>query len=286
MRLQENILNLKKKIIEKALVFIQNVSSLNIGYKLLILYIKNSSYYIENEIDNLFKGDKSIINLYKKSFKNYYENKDKINKNEHEQNLESMIEFLNILLEKDIWKPKEDSPIDFLYQFLILNKYNESDEKLFYNSVVNYINSHYETLDKVFKSFLNNINLYTNILSKYSFIIFLKMFLKKNNINEKKKNIEYGIYLENIDKSPNELIGFSELKKLIFENTNNEIVDQGIDIIKQLYNNDINKLLDFYLEQINNSKNNIKIILKCISILTEIIYLNEKNRTADVNYHL
>ena len=276
----------KKKIIEKALVFIQNVSSLNIGYKLLILYIKNSSYYIENEIDNLFKGDKSIINLYKKSFKNYYENKDKINKNEHEQNLESMIEFLNILLEKDIWKPKEDSPIDFLYQFLILNKYNESDEKLFYNSVVNYINSHYETLDKVFKSFLNNINLYPNILSPDGFTLFLKMFLKKNNINEKKKNIEYGIYLENIDKSPNELIGFSELKKLIFENTNNEIVDQGIDIIKQLYNNDINKLLDFYLEQINNSKNNIKIILKCISILTEIIYLNEKNGTADVNSHL
>ena len=147
----------------------------------------NSSYYIENEIDNLFKGDKSIINLYKKSFKNYYENKDKINKNEHEQNLESMIEFLNILLEKDIWKPKEDSPIDFLYQFLILNKYNESDEKLFYNSVVNYINSHYETLDKVFKSFLNNINLYPNILSPDGFTLFLKMFLKKNNINEKKK---------------------------------------------------------------------------------------------------
>ena len=101
-----------------------------------------------------------------------------------------MIEFLNILLEKDIWKPKEDSPIDFLYQFLILNKYNESDEKLFYNSVVNYINSHYETLDKVFKSFLNNINLYPNILSPDGFTLFLKMFLKKNNINEKKKNIE------------------------------------------------------------------------------------------------
>ena len=277
----------KKKVIEKSLEFIQNIKSLNIGYKLLTSYLNNSYFHMENEIDNLLRGDNSIINIYKKSFSNYYDNKDKININEHEKNLESMIEFLDILIQRDIWN-KTESPIDFLYQFLILKKFNETDEKLFYISVNQFLKKKYDSLDKVYKLFLDNINLNPNIISLEFFELFIQMFNEKNNyiINFTGINRGYHETRENNNISPNDLIGFPELKKLIFESENNEILDKGIAIINDLYNNDINKLLDFYKEQIILSKNNIKIILKCISKLTDLIYLNEKNGTADVDSHL
>ena len=77
-----------------------------------------------------------------------------------------------------------------------------------------------------------------------------------NSINKNKINltgINRGYYetkFENNTISPDDLNGFPELKKLTFESENNEIVDRGIEIINNLYNNDINKLLDFYKEQI------------------------------------
>ena len=75
-----------------------------------------------------------------------------------------MIKFLYVLIQKDIWI-KEESPIDFLYQFLILKKFNETDEKLFYISVNQFLKKKYDSLDKVYKLFLDNINLNPNIIS-------------------------------------------------------------------------------------------------------------------------
>ena len=78
---------LKINVVKQALEFIQNVKYLSIGYKILTLYLNKSNLIIDDDLNNLLIEDDNLLNIYKKSFDDYYSNKEKIDKNQHEKNI-------------------------------------------------------------------------------------------------------------------------------------------------------------------------------------------------------
>ena len=280
----------KKLIVLKALDYIQNEKSLFVGYQLLSLFITNYRFSIDNELNLLLVNNNKLLNIYKKSFEDYFKNKDKINKNEHDKNIKCRIEFFFLLIKKNIWDIEKDSPINFLFNNLVLNKYNDTDEKLFYKEVKKLKNeNNKEITENLFNLYLETINNNSNIFSLDGFISFVNVFIEKNDSENLIciKDVSNGIYdfklCENV--SPNDLKGFPELIKLIFENENPDIIKRGNDLINKLYHRNGDKLVDLCLEQINNSNNKINIVLRAISILKKLIYLDEQNGTADVIPH-
>jgi len=271
---------LKINLINQAFEFIKDERYLQIGYNILIIYINTSNLKTDNDL--LIKDDK-LLNLYKNSFDEYYNNKDKINKNMHEKNIKNRIKFLNVLIRNKIWNVENESPIDFVYKKLVLNKYDKNDEKIFYQWLKDLMKEkRIEGIEEIiFKLFTENDT--NNNLSIEGFETFLNVFTEINK-NEKKlsyDNSSKTLILEN-NYLPKDLTGFSELKKIIFENNNNEIINKGIDYLNKLFNTNRENLVDLCLEEIKNSNNNIEIMNKCISILSNLIYLNEENGTGDI----
>ena len=282
---------LKINVVNQALEFIQNEKYLSIGYKILSLYLNKSNLIIDNDLNKLLLENNNLLNIYKKSFEDYYSNKDKIDENQHEIIVRNRIEFLNNLIKNNIWNVDEDSPIDFVYRFLVLNKYNENDEKCFYNWIQSLIKKEKKLNgieEKIFQLFTDKSNNLNNNLSIEGFETFLQVFIEMNE-NENKINIEKdnqnNIIIKN-EINPKDLKGFSDLKKIIFENNNNEIIDKGIKLLNDLYMNNRQSLVDLCLEEIKNSNNNCEIVNKCISILSNLMYLNEENGTAGIISHL
>ena len=282
---------IKIKVVNQALEFIQNEKYLSIGYRILSLYLNKSNLMIDEDLNKLIIENNNLLNIYKKSFEDYYSNKEKIDKNQHEKIVKNRIEFLNNLIKNNIWNIDGESPIDFVYRFLVLNKYNENDEKCFYKWLQSLIKKERKLIgieEKIFKLFTDKSNNLTNHLSIEGFETFLQVFIEMNE-NENRINIEKDNQNNIIIKSeinPKNLKGFSELKKIIFENNNNEIIDKGIKLLNNLYMNNRQSLVDLCLEEIKNSNNNSEIVNKCISILTNLMYLNEENGTAGVTSHL
>ena len=279
---------LKKNIINHALEFIVDSKNSFLGYRLLTIYLNKSNLTIDSDLSNLLLENNNLLNLFKKSFHDYYLNKDKIEPNNHEKNIRNKITFLDVLIKNDIWKVEEDSPIDFVYNFLVLNKYNENDEKIFYNWINSLIREKkFEGIEeKIFKLFTDNKNNLNNNISIEGFKTFLRVFIEINeNENKLEKDNENNIILKD-NVSSKDLKGFSELKRIIFENTNNEIITRGIDLLNTLFMKNRENLIDLCLEEINNSNSNSKIINKCISILSDLMYLNEENGTAETSSHI
>ena len=284
---------LKINVVKQALEFIQNVKYLSIGYKILTLYLNKSNLIIDEDLKKLLIENNNLLNIYKKSFEDYYSNKDKIDKNKHETIIKNRIEFLKNLIKNNIWNVEEDSPIDFVYKFLVLNKYNENDEKCFYNWLQSLIKKERKLNgieEKIFKLFTDKSNNLNNNLTIEGFETFLQVFIEinenENKINIEKDNQNNIILILKNEINPKDLKGFSELKKIILENNNNEIINKGIKLLNELYMNNRQNLVDLCLEEIKNSNNNCEIVNKCISILSNLIYLNEEKGTADVTSHL
>ena len=274
---------LKINLINQALDFIKDERYIQIGYNILMIYINTSNLITDNDLSNLLIKDDKLLNLYKNSFDEYYNKKDKINKETHEKNIRNRIKFLNVLIRNRIWNVENESPIDFVYKKLVLNKYDKNDEKLYYQWLKDLMKEkRIEGIDeKIFKLFTENDS--NNNLSIEGFDTFLNVFTEINE-NEKKLFSDEStntLLLKN-NYLPKDLKGFSELKKIIFENNNNEIINKGIDYLNKLYNSNRENLVDLCLEEIKNSNNNIEIMNKCISILSNLMYLNEENGTGDV----
>ena len=285
LKIIENHSEYKELVVLKALDYFQNDKSFFVGYKLLRSFINSYKCGLDTVIQN-----NKLINIYKKSFNDYFNNKDKINKSEHDKKVKNLIDFFFLLIKKNIWDIEKDFPITFLFNNLVLNKYNENDEILFYK-VVKQLKNEYksEISEKLFQFYLDIINKNSNILLLDGFISFVNLFVE---INDDEKLLSFtdesnGIYEFKIYNNflPNNLKGFPELIKLIFENENPEIIKRGNDLINKLYCNNSDELVDLCLEQINNSNNNINIVLRSISILKKLIYINEENGTANVIPH-
>ena len=285
--ISKNNNQLKYNLINQALEFIKDDKYLHIGYNILTIYLDTTDFSMDFEISSLLFDDDNLLNIYKQTFDDYYNNKEQIDDNLHEKNILNRINFLNILIRNKIWNVDYESPIDYVYQKLVLNKYNDNDEKIFYNWLQSLIKKRNiaNIEEQIFKLFTQN-DLNDN-LSIEGFELFLHVFLEMNK-KENKLFVEdqtNTIILKN-NNTQKDLIGFPELKKIIFESKNNDIINKGIQFLNDLYLGDTENLVDLCSEEIQNSNNNIEIINKSISILSDLIYLDEENGTCDVKPHL
>ena len=278
---------LKYNLINQALEFIKDDKYINIGYNILTIYLDTSDFAMDFEISPLLIDDDNLLNIYKQTFDDYYNNKEQIDNNLHEKNIQNRINFLNVLIRNKIWNVENECPINYVFQKLVLNKYNDNEQKIFYNWLQNLIKKRNieDIEERIFNLFKeNDLN---NNLSIEGFDIFLYIFIKMN----KKANKIFvedetnTIILKNNNTQKN-LIGFPELKKIIFENNNNDIIKKGIEFLNNLYLGDTENLVNLCIEEIKNSNNNIEITKKSISILSDLIYLDEENGTGNVIPHL
>ena len=277
---------LKTNLIKQALEFIKDEKYIQIGYDIITIFLDTSDISMDFDLNTLLLEDDILLNLYKNTFDEYYSNKEKINKNLHENNIKSRIEFLNILIKNKIWDVEKESPIDFVYKNLVLNKYDNNDEKIFYNWLKKLMKEKKSEgiEEKIFKLFTENDT--NNNLSIEGFETFLSVFLEINENEGKIMRDEKNKEIQLRESNPKNLKGFPELKKIIFENNNNEIIKRGIDLLNNLYMSNTQNLVDLCIEEIKNSNNNLDIINKCISILSDLMYLNEEKGIGDIIPHL
>ena len=278
---------LKYNLINQALEFIKDDKYLHIGYNIISIYLDTTDFSMDFEISGLLIEDDNLLNIYKQTFDDYYNNKEQIDNNLHEKNIQNRINFLNVLIRNKIWNVDNESPIDYVYQKLVLNKYNDNDQKIFYNWLKNLLKKRNidNIEEQIFHLFTeNDLN---NNLSIEGFELFLYIFIEMNKKEDKLfvEDQTNTIILKN-NNTQKDLIGFPELKKIIFQNNNKEIIKKGIQFLNDLYLGDTENLVNLCIEEIQNSNNNIDVINKSISILSDLIYLDEENGTGNVIPHL
>lgn len=292
---------------------VKNIENTVLSLNLISKYLndKESRKLVnENELDNLYINN---FKNYKELVKNQMKSKDvkdvdllALDNFTHSQNLKARLEFINVLINNNLWKVSNVDPIDFLYDTLVLNNISDKDVQEFYKWIKKTIdmNVELETEERIFKLFNDKIckdtiscqNLSIQALESY-LKVFLNINFKANNLYYYKDKAKYEIV---VLCNPENLIGFDILWKIIFESYSDEIMNKGIQTLHSLYNNikdstqshaDIllKKCIDLIKDTVESSiseeakKNKI---VKCLYVLKLMIEESEKKGTVRVKSHL
>ena len=326
-----------KKILELTKKY-DECRNFTIGYCLDNIKKNENSVVSFKLLENLinFIEDKAMCKeLLIQSFRDYkdaWKKTEKLNKGfeeiyvdnySHERNLQHRLDFLNILIKKNIWSIEEtdpaNNPIDFLYEILHNDPISENDKSEFYSWINTLLmnkamSSRDEEVvteskgnsafveEKVFILFNDKILSSENI--KYlvfsAFDSYLKLFFE---FNKKLKLLNFERPSESqfediiVLTQPDQLEGFTKLWNVIFNTESESIMLKGIEIISALYKNVkydnkwancSDQLLAKAIQMIStnmDSKEALNITKKSFQILKNLIFDSERSGTFGVKSH-
>jgi len=228
-----------------------------LSLKILLKFVIETDFNTDVDLHTLLIKDSYLCKLYCKNFNDYISYVKEKSKNwtqdidllplnscfSHTQNVQGRLEFLNTLINQNLWSLSDVQPIDFLYNILIVNSICEKDNLEFYEWVKRILkrSNNTDLEEKIFTLFSSKIckdQRSCKSLSIQAFESYLKVFL---NLNQAKKKLKFSkIARENkleisVFCTPEELLGFEILWKIIFESFSNDIMNKGIEIVHDIF---------------------------------------------------
>lgn len=284
-----------------------------LSYKMLnkYLYEMNNKEIIITPVHELVENG-FLLTIYEDNFKTYKEKAREIFEKDpntmliddftHLDNIKVRCEFLKVIIQLY----PDFNFVGFLIEILLKNPVKPEDREFFFKIATTTLEQmtlgkgKMKLLSELFELFKENQNKKEgNVIgemSKSAFNVFIAVFL---GINQEKGYITRlpfyndtindlsGITLE---KSPDELEGFEILWNIIFDSSNPSIMNEGIEIVNNLFkkNDEMNKLLNKctnLLQKEAKDLKNIQQIKKCFTILKLILLESEIEGTGNIKSH-